>query len=72
MIVLSVKYLKRKNFTGAKYFSQTTNATRHTTPITIMEIILPFRHLFAEEDARLKGRRIKENPAEVKIIPTTW
>lgn len=72
-MVLSLRYRQGRNWTGAKYFSQTAKATKHTTPTTIIAIMLPLAHLSLDDVARLIGRRTRENAAVINNIPrTNW
>lgn len=70
-MVLSFRNLKGKYETRAKYFSQTENSISDTTPKTIMQMGPASAQPLGNDDARLKGSRIKANPAIVKNMPTT-
>lgn len=39
--------------------------------MTIIEMVLALAHLSAEEDAKLNGRRNRENPAVTRMMPMT-
>jgi hypothetical protein len=66
-----VRKWKGRKGIGQKNFSQTANPIRETTPNTIMQIILALAQPSGWEDARLKGRRIKEKPPEQRSKPRT-
>lgn len=70
-MVLSLRSLKGKYETRAKYFSQTANRIRDTTPKTIMQRGPASAQPLGNDDARLKGSRIIAKPAIVKSMPTT-
>lgn len=70
-MVLSLRNLKGKYDTRAKYFSQRAKRTRDTAPNMIMQTGPASAQPLGNDDARLKGRRIKAKPAMVKNIPTT-
>lgn len=70
-MVLSSRNLKGRYETRAKYFSQIANRMRDTIPKTIMQMGPASAQPLGNDDARLKGSRIKAKPAIVKNIPTT-
>lgn len=70
-MVLSLRYLKGKYCTLAKYFSQTTKAAMNTTPRTIMAIMYPVFQPLGALGAKLKGSKSRQKPKVVQAMPTT-
>ena len=69
--VRSLSSSKGKNWTGAKYFSQTTNAASDTTPMTIMTMMLALSQEWVADETRLNGSVMRVKPAVMRIAPST-